>query len=117
MDQLVNLHNILLCCRIYRDMYLKESSGKIREIEGKCIAGRPLSIAARTCQEKEKKEEKEKTKQETHHTTESECSALNFPRENHLIPQPRFLFPQTGMKYLFAYASPGLTAVSELPAR
>ncbi|EFN67485.1 hypothetical protein EAG_02872 [Camponotus floridanus] len=63
-----------------------------------------------------KKEEKEKTKQETHHTMESECSALNFPRENHLIPQPRFLFPQTGMKYLFAYASPGLTAVSELPA-
>ncbi|KYM94085.1 hypothetical protein ALC62_15312 [Cyphomyrmex costatus] len=48
---------------------------------------------------------------------ESEYPMQNFPRENHLIPQPRSLFPQTGMKYLFAYASLGPAAVSELPAR
>ncbi|KYN16247.1 hypothetical protein ALC57_11458, partial [Trachymyrmex cornetzi] len=63
--------------------------------------------------------EREKKDRQTRNAPlgKSEYPMQNFPRENHLIPQPRSLFPQTGMKYLFAYASLGPAAVSELPAR
>lgn len=82
--------------------------GKIREIEGKYIAGGGLFLSqlARARREKRKKKGRKNKKRITPQI--GVCLALNFPRENHLIPQPRSLFLQTGMKYLFAYASPGL---------
>ncbi|KYN32867.1 hypothetical protein ALC56_12820 [Trachymyrmex septentrionalis] len=94
----------------------KESSGRKAEIEGRYIAAQSVFYRGSRYGDGKGKERIGQTRNAP--LGESEYPHAEFPsRKSPYPPTSILVLPQTGMKYLFAYASLGPAAVSELPAR